>query len=83
LLALHDKRIKDATEAIEKMPDDDLAKVFTLKNGEHVINSASKLNIIRNMTLNHSVHHRGQLSVYLRELDVPVPGMYGQLRMNL
>ncbi len=39
--------------------------------------SMPRLAVVRIMILNHSVHHRGQLSVYLRLLDVPVPGMYG------
>jgi uncharacterized damage-inducible protein DinB len=36
-----------------------------------------RVSVLRSMVLNHAVHHRGQLSVYLRLLDVPLPGMYG------
>ena len=46
------------------------------RNGEPVA-SFPKLGLIRTVLINHSIHHRGQLTVYLRLLDVPVPAMYG------
>ncbi len=77
LLARHDENIAKAIKALESADDETLMKVWTLKNGEHQIMAAPKIHILRGMTSNHLYHHRGQLSVYLRMLDVPVPGMYG------
>jgi uncharacterized damage-inducible protein DinB len=48
-----------------------------MKQGEQVFFTMPRIQVIRSMVLNHMVHHRGQLSVYLRLLDVPVPGSYG------
>lgn len=50
---------------------------FRLHRGEHTIMQMPKGGAIRIMGLNHSIHHRGQLTVYLRLLDIPVPGLYG------
>ena len=52
-------------------------KFSFLANGQP-INSMPKLGFIRTVIMNHSIHHRGQLSVYLRLLDVPVPATYGR-----
>lgn len=51
---------------------------FAFKNNGEVISSFPKLGAIRTVLMNHSYHHRGQLTVYLRLLDVPVPAMYGR-----
>lgn len=77
LLAIHDKNIVAATEALDKASDEEFAKMWTLRHGDHIIFSMPKAAAIRSMAMNHVVHHRGQLSVYLRLNDVPVPGMYG------
>jgi uncharacterized damage-inducible protein DinB len=50
---------------------------FTLRRGEQVMMEVPAIGIIRTILLNHSYHHRGQLSVYLRLLDVAVPAIYG------
>ena len=78
LIAYYDKNVSDAQNAIDNASDDDFMKPFEAKSGEKVLFSMPKAAVIRNMSLNHLVHHRGQLSVYLRLLDIPVPGMYGQ-----
>jgi uncharacterized damage-inducible protein DinB len=54
-----------------------LRERFSFVRGEDVVTSFPKMAFIRTVLLNHSVHHRGQLTVYLRLLDVPVPAMYG------
>lgn len=77
LVALHDLNVKNAIEALEGASNEDLEKPWTLRRGEHIIFTMPKKVVIRSMAFNHMVHHRGQLSVYLRLLDVPVPGMYG------
>lgn len=77
LLDIHDKTVADAVAALEQANDSEFANPWTLRNGEHVIFTMPKALVIRNLALNHIVHHRGQLSVYLRELDVPLPSIYG------
>ncbi len=77
LLALHDLNVNKAIEALEAATDEEFEKIWTLRNGDHIIMALPKKVVIRTMAFNHLVHHRGQLSVYLRLLDVPVPGMYG------
>jgi uncharacterized damage-inducible protein DinB len=68
-----DKAITDLSNVDEK----ELEKNWTVRRGEQVLFTTPKKISIRNWTMNHMIHHRGQLSVYLRLLDVPVPGMYG------
>jgi uncharacterized damage-inducible protein DinB len=77
LLTYHDQVVASVTEALTKANAEDLGKNWTLRHGEHVIFSMPKTAVIRNVAMNHLIHHRGQLSVYLRLLDIPVPGMYG------
>ena len=77
LVAHHDKSVQEATEALEKTPAEDFHKMWTLRMGDHVIFTLPKVAVIRGSAINHMIHHRGQLSVFLRLLDVPVPGMYG------
>ena len=52
-------------------------KPFTLSAGGKVIFTLPRLAVLRGFVLNHVIHHRGQLSVYLRLNDVPVPSIYG------
>ena len=77
LLSIHEETVKDAETALGNASDEDLMKIWTLKRGDHTIFSLPKAAIIRNMSSNHLYHHRGQLTVYLRLLNVPVPGIYG------
>jgi len=53
-----------------------LDETWILRNGDQILSDRSKAEVIR-MTLNQIVHHRAQLGVYLRLLDVPIPGSYG------
>ncbi len=72
------RNLDDLKAALSATPDEVLLKErfsFVL-NGEPVT-SFPKLALIRTVMMNHSIHHRGQLSVYLRLLDVPVPATYG------
>jgi uncharacterized damage-inducible protein DinB len=77
LLAKLDDNVSKAVAVLENTTDEDLEKMWTLRNGEHVIFSLPKKVVVRNMSYSHLYHHRGQLSVYLRLLNVHVPGMYG------
>jgi uncharacterized damage-inducible protein DinB len=77
LLDLFDKNVGDAKAAITKASDEDLHKVWTLMSGGKTIFSMPRALVLRSMILHHIIHHRGQLSVYLRMNQVPVPSMYG------
>jgi uncharacterized damage-inducible protein DinB len=54
-----------------------LGEEWTLRNGDHIILSQPRALALRTFGLSHMVHHRAQLGVYLRLLDIPVPGPYG------
>jgi uncharacterized damage-inducible protein DinB len=77
LLALHDNMYQQAKAALSGASDEEFGKMWTLRNGEHVIFTLPKGVVLRNMVFNHIIHHRGQLSVYLRLKDIAVPGLYG------
>ena len=72
-----DKNLADAIKILEETSDDVLNNPWSMRNGEHVFFTTPKKVSLRNFLLNHAVHRRGQLSVYLRLLDIAVPGMYG------
>ena len=77
LLNLFDNVYQDALSNLEQATDETLKGSWTLKRGDHVIFTLPRIAALRSFVMNHLIHHRGQLSVYLRLLDVPVPGMYG------
>lgn len=63
--------------AIAGASDEEFSKPWTFKFAGKTVFTLPKFAVLRRMALSHLVHHRGQLSVYLRLLDVPIPGMYG------
>jgi uncharacterized damage-inducible protein DinB len=71
------KNLENAMSMIASMDDEMLKAPFTLSRNGQVLNETRKIIIIRSILMNHSYHHRGQLSVYLRMLDVPLPAIYG------
>lgn len=77
LLDIFQKNIDRSMAALEAASDEDFDKIWTVKNGGQVISSLPKKECIRGWAFNHICHHRGQLTVFLRLLDVPVPGIYG------
>jgi uncharacterized damage-inducible protein DinB len=77
ILALFDKNVADARSAIANASEEVWGKTWTLRNGDHVIFTQPKPGVLRSFVLSHSIHHRGQLSVYLRLNDAPVPSIYG------
>lgn len=76
LVKAFDKHVKEARKAIASAKDSDFMIPWSLKRGEQVFFTAPRGVIVR-QTINHLVHHRGQLTVYLRLVDVPVPSIYG------
>ena len=77
LLQIFQINLDNALNDLAGMSDDDFNKIWTVRRGEHVVSKSTKKAAIRGWALSHHIHHRGQLSVFLRLLDVPVPGMYG------
>jgi uncharacterized damage-inducible protein DinB len=77
LLQIYQTNLDNAIATLEKSSDEDLDKIWTVKKGEHTVFSIPKKAAMRSWAFSHIFHHRGQLSVYLRLLDVPIPGMYG------
>jgi len=77
LLRFFDDNVKAALEALQGAGDALLMEDWTLRNGDHIIMKMPRVATIRSMAMNHLIHHRGQLSVFLRLKDVAVPGMYG------
>jgi uncharacterized damage-inducible protein DinB len=76
LLRRFDDNVRGARAAIEKATEAGLATEWKLMMGSRVLITATRGVIVR-QTISHLVHHRGQLTVYLRLLDVPIPSIYG------
>jgi uncharacterized damage-inducible protein DinB len=76
LLKYFDDNIAGAKRTLEAVSNKDLEGIFELKVGGKVVMSSSKRISVR-QTINHWVHHRGQLTVYMRLNDIPVPSIYG------
>jgi len=72
-----DTRTIAAREHLVKATDEDLAITWTFKWQGNVIFALPRHVVIRSMVLSHMIHHRAQLGVYLRLLDIPIPGAYG------
>jgi uncharacterized damage-inducible protein DinB len=77
LLTVLERGIVSATEALAGWGDEGILDEWKLMNGAQPIMVMRRLDAVRNIMLNHSYHHRGQLTVYLRLLDVPLPPVYG------
>lgn len=77
LIATFDKNVAAAKAALAGTNDDHLMKPWSLKMGGKTILTLPRVAVVRNFVLNHNVHHRAQLGVYLRLNDIPVPSVYG------
>jgi len=77
LLADFDAKVADARGKIAAATDEHWAQTWTFKYGGQTIIAMPRWQVMRGMVMNHLVHHRAQLGVFLRLLDVPIPGMYG------
>ena len=77
VLKAHDASMTKAKEVLGKLGDAGLQRDWQGKAGEATLFAMPKVALFRSIVLNHWYHHRGQLSVYLRLLDVPVPSIYG------
>ena len=77
LLAAFDKQAADARAAIATLSDEELMKPWSLMMDGKALMSMPKIGVLRTVMMNHLIHHRGQLSVYLRLTNTPVPSIYG------
>ena len=76
LVTLFETHLAEGKEELEKAKESVLDELWTLRNGEQIYSTEPKADVIR-MTLSQIIHHRAQLGVFLRLLDVPIPGSYG------
>jgi len=77
LLGHFDDGVRAARSALEEATEQRMGETWTMKAGGEVAFSMPKAAVVRSFILNHNVHHRAQLGVYLRLLDLPVPAVYG------
>lgn len=77
LLRTLDAGVEKALDALSSASDEDFQVIWTLKNDGQVILALPRVAVYRGFVMNHLIHHRAQLTVYLRLLDVPVPSLYG------
>jgi uncharacterized damage-inducible protein DinB len=76
LVKMFDDNVKQAHKAIESSKDSDYAVDWSLKFGDRTVFTQPRGQVVR-QHINHLIHHRGQLTVYLRLVDVPLPSIYG------
>ena len=77
LLEIFDQSRAEARAALAAGDDATYAEPWALLMGDKQLFSEPRSAVLRRMVFNHLIHHRGQLTMYLRLLDVPVPGLYG------
>lgn len=77
ILSLFDQNVSDARAALSGKGDGEMMAPWALKRGGHTIFSMPKASVWRSFVMNHLIHHRAQLGVYLRMHDIPLPSVYG------
>jgi len=77
ILATFDKGVADARAAFAAAGDDRYLANWTLLGGGKTILTMPRIAVVRSFVMNHTIHHRAQLGVYLRLNDIPVPSIYG------
>jgi uncharacterized damage-inducible protein DinB len=77
VLEAFDKIVAESRAALVSASDEHLMKSWSLKNGDMTLVTMPRVAVLRTFVMNHTIHHRGQLSVYLRLAGVMVPSIYG------
>lgn len=72
-----DTSVREVRSALVEMTDGQLLQPWTLRRGDRIVMSVPKVSAVRGFVVRHMVHHRGQMTVYLRMNDVPLPPLYG------
>ena len=78
MVSILEKGLADARAFLSGLDDESSSSGWRLSFGEREIFTVSRIDVLRTLLLNHWYHHRGQLAVYLRMLDLPVPAVYGR-----
>jgi uncharacterized damage-inducible protein DinB len=78
ILEHFDSAVTQARTALTSLKEEQLAATWTMQMNGRTMVSLPRAMALRRIFMDHLIHHRGQLSVFLRLLDVPIPGMYGQ-----
>ena len=76
LLAVFEENQKKALDALSQTTDEFLQNIWTMKNGDQIYLTLTKEDVIR-MAVSQTIHHRAQMGVFLRLLNIPIPGSYG------
>ena len=77
-VATFNKAVEDFKAAVSQVSDEQLLnETFSFTMNDKPVRTFSKADFLRNVVMNHFIHHRGQLTVFLRLIDVPVPAIYG------
>ena len=77
LIPALDESIAKAKQILGDMDDATIMATWRMMDGEREVFALSRVSLLRSIMLNHWYHHRGQLTVYLRQLDIPIPPIYG------
>ena len=77
LLFYFDELLLEAETVLEQAQDKDFEGLWSMRHGEDIFFTLPKKQVVRTFCLNHLIHHRAQLGVYLRLLDIPIPATYG------
>lgn len=77
IMAAHDESVRTAEDCVKNLTEQKAMATWKLKAGQRELLSMPRVGLLRSIMMNHLYHHRGQLSVYLRLLDVPLPSIYG------
>jgi uncharacterized damage-inducible protein DinB len=77
ILEAFSEGLKKAKDIVASTDDEKVLSDWTITNGDETLMTLPRIGFWRTVLLNHNYHHRGQLSAYLRELDVPLPSIYG------
>lgn len=76
LIAYFEKSLAEGKAELSKADEEQLKQPWTMRNGDEIYSISTKADVIR-MSMSQIIHHRAQLGVYLRLLDIPIPGTYG------
>jgi uncharacterized damage-inducible protein DinB len=76
LMSVFEENQRQALESLSNTTDDFLQNLWTMKDGDQIYMTSSKEDVIR-MAISQTIHHRAQLGVFLRLLNIPIPGTYG------
>ena len=78
VIALFEKNVEAAKQSLQNTNNETMMGDWTLRNGEQIYFTKPRANVLRTMVMNHIIHHRAQLGVYLRMNNISLPASYGR-----